>query len=91
MAFIKYKNADGNWESVETPGAIKYISQTLSEDQKEQARNNIDTYSKAEVDAALTNLGAQAKITGTPGDFVVIGDDGNVTTITLSIAEEGSY
>lgn len=40
---------------------------------------------------ALTNLGAQAAITGTPGQFVVIGDDGNVTTKTVPNAEEASF
>ena len=34
------------------------------------------------------NIGAQKKITGTAGQFVVIGDDGNVTTRTFFNAEE---
>lgn len=33
----------------------------------------------------------QAKITGTSGQFVVIGDDGNVTTKTIPYAEEASF
>ena len=33
----------------------------------------------------------QNTITGTPGQFVVIGDDGNVTTKTVSYAEEASF
>lgn len=33
----------------------------------------------------------QKSITGTPGQFVVIGDDGNVTTKTIGIAEEASF
>jgi hypothetical protein len=31
MAIFKYKNADGTWETVESPGAVKYIEQSLSE------------------------------------------------------------
>lgn len=39
----------------------------------------------------LESLGAQTKITGNAGQFVVIGDDGNVTTQTLTnVAEEGA-
>lgn len=38
------------------------------------------------------NLSAkQDKITGTVGDFVVMGADGNVTTKTVAIAEEATY
>ena len=33
----------------------------------------------------------QNKITGTSGDFVVIGEDGNVTTRSLPIAEEADF
>lgn len=33
----------------------------------------------------------QKSITGTPGQFVVIGDDGNVTTKTIGVAEEASF
>ena len=33
----------------------------------------------------------QSKITGTPGQFVVIGNDGNVTTVSLTnVAEVGA-
>lgn len=39
----------------------------------------------------LNKIGAQAKITGIPGQFVVIGDDGNVTTKTVPNAEEASF
>lgn len=35
--------------------------------------------------------GKQDKITGTAGDFVVIGSDGNVTTKTVPYAEEASF
>lgn len=33
----------------------------------------------------------QKKITGTPGQFVIIGDDGNITTKTIVNAEEASF
>lgn len=33
----------------------------------------------------------QDKITGTAGQFVIIGDDGNVTTKTVPYAEEASF
>jgi hypothetical protein len=33
----------------------------------------------------------QSKITGTAGDFVVIGEDGNVTTKTIPYAEEATF
>ena len=33
----------------------------------------------------------QKTITGTAGQFVVIGNDGNVTTKPIAIAEEGSF
>lgn len=40
---------------------------------------------------ALSDMGGQTKITGTAGQFVVIGEDGNVTTKTIANAEEGSF
>jgi hypothetical protein len=43
--------------------------------------------SNVDVTIALENLGAQAKVTGTPGQFVVIGGDGNLTTLTILDAE----
>lgn len=36
-------------------------------------------------------VGAQPKITGIAGQFVVIGEDGNVTTKTIANAEEASF
>lgn len=35
--------------------------------------------------------GKQDKITGTAGDFVIIGEDGNVTTKTIPYAEEAEF
>lgn len=43
----------------------------------------------AETEAALEEK--QDKITGTAGDFVVIGEDGNVTTKTIPYAEEATF
>lgn len=37
------------------------------------------------------NSAKQDKITGTAGDFVVIGEDGNVTTKTIPYAEEATF
>ncbi len=45
----------------------------------------------ADAATALTNLGAQAAITGTAGQFVVIGTDGKVTTKTIDSAEGASF
>ena len=41
------------------------------------------------ITVALNNK--QNKITGTSGQFVVIGSDGNVTTKTVHNAEEASF
>lgn len=65
----------------------------------------IDASAEIEVDTTLTQSGMAAdaksvgdqiankqnKITGTAGQFVVIGDDGNVTTKTIPSAEEASF
>ena len=60
--------------------SVPYISQ-----------NNTDI--TADTLAALkhTHYEYQHTITGTAGQFVVIGDDGNVTTKTISYAEEASF
>lgn len=49
MAIFKYKNADGTWETVESPGAVKYIEQDLTELEKQIARTNIGSYIKRDV------------------------------------------
>lgn len=41
MAILKFKNANNEWEVAETPGAVKYTEQTLTDAQKAQARANI--------------------------------------------------
>lgn len=50
MAIIKYKNADGQWESVDTPGALKFTEQALTAEEQAQARANIGV----EIDAITT-------------------------------------
>lgn len=45
----------------------------------------------ANITLSASDIGAQAAITGTAGQFVVIGDDGNVTTLTVSNAEGVSF
>lgn len=49
MAIFKYKNADGTWETVESPGAVKYTTQSLADVEKQIARSNIGSYIKREV------------------------------------------
>lgn len=49
--------------------------------------NNMALYS----DVSSLGTSKQDKITGTAGQFVVIGDDGNVTTKTISNAEEATF
>ena len=41
MATLKYKKENGEWGIVETPSAVKYTKQILSEAQKTQAQANI--------------------------------------------------
>lgn len=41
MATLKIKNANGQWEVAETPAAVKYTEQNLTDAQKVQARANI--------------------------------------------------
>ena len=59
-----------------------------------------DYYTKEEIDAINLNIDlspyaliseTQGKITGTAGQFVVIGNDGNVTTKTIPLAEEATF
>ena len=49
MAIFKYKNTDGTWETVESPGAVKYIEQDLTELEQQIARANIGSYIKQDV------------------------------------------
>ena len=58
---------------------------TLKFPNQEEAYEIVDSYAREQV--ALK----QSVITGTAGQFVVIGDDGNVTTKTIANAEGSSY
>lgn len=108
--FASKDYVDEQIAAIPEPDAVLYTAQTLTDEQKAQARTNVDVYSKDEVEAKLQNINLaytnvasdvtilesfvnqkQDKITGTVGDFVVIGTDGNVTTKTIPYAEEASF
>ena len=43
MAILKFKNANGEWEVAETPGAVKYTEeQNLTEAEKALVKRNLD-------------------------------------------------
>ena len=72
MAIFKYKNADGTWETVESPGAVKYTEQSLSETEQQIARDNIGAYVEEEV-LALGNLSTMTLPDGkTWGDYDLV-------------------
>jgi hypothetical protein len=55
-ATLKFKNLNGEWIPVNIPDVIRYSEQSLTEEQKEQARTNIgivldNYYTKAQIDA----------------------------------------
>lgn len=52
MPVLRIKNESGDWEAVETPGALKYTEQTLTDDQQAQARTNIGALSVDYLDTA---------------------------------------
>ena len=56
MAVLSFKNEQGRWEIVESPGALKYYKQTLADAEKAQARENIDVYSTSEIDDRMSLL-----------------------------------
>lgn len=56
MAVLSFKNEQGRWEIVESPGALKYYKQTLADAEKAQARENIDVYSTSEIDDKMSLL-----------------------------------
>ena len=58
---------------------------TLKFPNQEEAYEIVDAYAREQVELK------QSVITGTAGQFVVIGDDGNVTTKTIANAEGSSY
>lgn len=41
MAISKIKNTDGTWDAIDTPGAVKFIEQSLTDEEKARARENI--------------------------------------------------
>lgn len=41
MAFLTYKNKQGQWEYFESPNTVKTVAQELTNEQKALARNNI--------------------------------------------------
>ena len=41
MAVFRYLNENGQWDSVDMPGALKYTPQVLTDDQKDQVKQNI--------------------------------------------------
>jgi hypothetical protein len=49
MAVFKFKNEQGDWESVDCIGTVKYTQQELGELEKAQARANIGSYITREV------------------------------------------
>ena len=56
MAVFKFKNEQGEWESVDCIGTIKYTPQDLGELEKAQARANIGSYITREVLLSGSNL-----------------------------------
>ena len=68
---------------------VLLTEQVLNNEQKTQVLNNLDVYNINEIESKLSIK--QDAITGTAGQFVVIGDDGNVTTKTVPNAEEASF
>lgn len=78
------------------PTTIYFLSDTVGEEAMaiDIRFDNSDTAISADnIQEALIELSStkQPLITGSQGQFVVIGDDGNATTISLNIAEEVSY
>lgn len=57
---------------------VQYVAQTLTDTQKAQARDNIGAVAVAQGVAHA-------------GEFCVVGSDGNITTVTMSTWQGGSY
>ena len=57
MAILKYKNTDGTWEIFESPGAVQYFEQNLTDEEKAQARVNIGAASDSDLDALSILIG----------------------------------
>lgn len=96
MAIFKYKNTDGTWETVESPGAVKYIEQDLTDLEKQIARANIGSYIKRDVIfSGSTSISFSFAADKAPADYDLIyiqfassgGSPGGVVTIDPN----GSY
>lgn len=88
------------WDKVTLgENGIKYVAQTLTNVQKEQARTNIgagtSNFSGSYNDLTDTpNVSGKldkSQGTGNAGKFLVVGADGNITTKTMSEWAGGSY
>lgn len=63
MAILKYKKEDGEWGVVETPSAVKYTKQVLTEAQKSQAQKNIGVdETVGEISSVLSTLVDPAEV-----------------------------
>lgn len=89
MAIFKYKNTDGTWETVESPGAVKYTTQSLTDVEKQIARANIGSYIKRDVIFSGLSTSAAFPSDKAPADydlltFKISSDNGSpATCITL--------
>ena len=77
----------GNFDIIYSEDGINWFNQT----DKSIYQNNKDVIDDILNVLNHTNSEYQPIITGTPGQFVVIGDDGNVTTKTVHNAEEVEF
>lgn len=90
MALLKYKNADGSWETFDTPGAVKYIEQTLTEAEQAQVRTNIGSYITRDVIFSGSATSATFPSDKAPADydlltFKISSDNGSpATCVTLN-------
>lgn len=75
MAIFKYKNEQGVWETIESPGAVKYIEQSLTETEKQIARANIGSYITKDVilDGKSTSIVFPSDKAPKDYDLIIIG------------------
>ena len=79
---------------IQADGTIHRYAQPLMIGDVEELTLSIEekaTMEQVNEAIAAEMVGTQPKITGTAGQFVVIGEDGNVTTKTITNAEEASF
>ena len=87
MAVLRFLNADGQWETADITGAVKYTDQELTPDEQAQARANISASN-----VIVTEKLVSSTITGAPqtkGNIVTI-QTGN-TTQTFETMPVGLY